>query len=174
MSRPSPCCTKAKGKQKDPNNWRDICLKEMTSKVVSSITASHPITVLDNANVAEQFTTIGFQEAIHTLCDALALHHLHDKETCILFVDLAKAYDTVNHNLLLNILEKYGIPNKLVDVLRRMYVDCEIEISVGKGKKLIDYLTGIQQGDNVSPVLFLFLMLAVSQALKEKWNFTIP
>jgi hypothetical protein len=72
------------------------------------------------------------------------------------------------------ILEKYGIPTKLVDVLRRKYANCEIEISVGKEKRLIDYATGVQQGDNVAPVLSLFLMLAVSQTLKEKLSFTTP
>jgi hypothetical protein len=40
--------------------------------------------------------------------------------------------------------------------------------------RLIDYLTGVQQGDNVTPVILLFLMLAVSHTLKEKWSFTTP
>jgi hypothetical protein len=45
---------------------------------------------------------------------------------------------------------------------------------VGKEKRLIDYLTGIQQGDIVAPVLFLFLMLGVSQTFQETWTFTTP
>jgi hypothetical protein len=49
-----------------------------------------------------------------------------------------------------------------------MYANCEIEISAGKDKRLIDYLNGIQQGDNVTPVLFILQMLTVSQTLKEK------
>jgi hypothetical protein len=33
-----------------------------------------------------------------------------------------------------------------------MYVNCEIEISVGKEKRLIVYLIGIQQGCNIARV----------------------
>jgi hypothetical protein len=80
---------------------------------------------------------------------------------------LAKAYDTVNHSLLFQILEKYGIPPELVDVICRMYDNFEIEISYEKEKRLIDYITGVQKGNNVSPILFLFLMLTVSQTLTK-------
>jgi hypothetical protein len=79
-----------------------------------------------------------------------------------------KAYGTVNNSLLFQILEKYGIPIEPVEVTRRMYDNCEIEISSGKKKMFIDYLTGVQQGEDVAHILFMFLMLAVSQTLKKK------
>jgi hypothetical protein len=126
--------------------------------------------ILNSANVSEQFTTLGCQEAIHTLHAALSLHILHIKETFILFVYLVNAYTTLNHFLLFQILERYDIPTELVDVIRRIYDSCEIETSSGKGNRFIDYLTGVQQGDDLAPILFLFLMLAVSQTLK-KWKF---
>jgi hypothetical protein len=50
---------KRKTKQNDLNNWRDICLKEMNAKLVSSIIAKRLITFLDVSNVSEQFATIG-------------------------------------------------------------------------------------------------------------------
>jgi hypothetical protein len=31
---------KGKGKTNDPNNWRGVCLKEITSKVISSIVST--------------------------------------------------------------------------------------------------------------------------------------
>jgi hypothetical protein len=163
-----------KGQQHDLNNWRGICMKEMTVKLVSSITDTLLLTVFDTSNVTEHLTTIGCQEAIHTLRATLALRRLHVKEKSVPFVDLVRAYDTVNHDLLFKMMKKYGIPTELMDVLRRMYANCEIKISAEKEKRLIDYLNGVQQGDNVAPVLFIFLMLAVSQTLKEKWNFTTP
>jgi hypothetical protein len=61
-----------------------------------------------------------------------------------------------------------------VEVIKRMYTNCEDEITVGKEIRLINYLTGVQQGDNVAPIIFLFIMLAVSQTLKGKWNFKNP
>jgi hypothetical protein len=55
------------GKQDDLNNWTGICLKEMTVRVVSSIMAMCPLTVLDHSNAVEQITTICYQEAKHAL-----------------------------------------------------------------------------------------------------------
>jgi hypothetical protein len=97
---------KCKGHQNDLSNWKGIFLKEMTAKGFSSITAVRLITVIDTAKVAEQFATIGCQEAIHTLRAALSVRRLHGKEMCVLFIDLVKAYNTVNHDLLFKILGK--------------------------------------------------------------------
>jgi hypothetical protein len=36
------------------------------------------------------------------------------------FVDLVKAYDTANHDLLIKILERYGAPPKFVTAVKRM------------------------------------------------------
>jgi hypothetical protein len=66
---------KCKGKKKDLNNWRGICLKDVEAKLI----ATRLITLLDSANVSEQFATIGCQEAIHTLRVALSLCRIHDK-----------------------------------------------------------------------------------------------
>jgi hypothetical protein len=93
-----------------PNNWRGVCLKELTSKVISSIVSTIILAVLAGNTVEEQFATIGCQQAMHSLRAALSIRRTHDIDTYVLFVDLVKAYDTVNHALLFGILKKYGIP----------------------------------------------------------------
>jgi hypothetical protein len=49
---------KGKREQNDLDNWRGICRKKMTAKVVSSIMATRLLTIIDTYNVAEQFTTL--------------------------------------------------------------------------------------------------------------------
>jgi hypothetical protein len=83
----------------------------VVAKLVSAIIANRLLTVLDAVNVSEQCTTIRCQEAIHTLRAALGLRRLHGQKTFVLFDDLVNAYDTVNHELLFRILDKYGIPS---------------------------------------------------------------
>jgi hypothetical protein len=160
---------KDKGKMNDLDNWRGICLKELTVKIISSIVLTRLLTVLDKDNVKDQFAT-----AIHSLRSSLGLRRQRGIETFVLCVDLIKVYDTVNHELLFQILLKYGIVKELVNAVKRMYRDCKVQVKVGKEKRYIDYKTGIQQGDNITPILSIFLMLEVYKTLEKKWQFKKP
>jgi hypothetical protein len=85
-------------------------------------------------------------------------------------VDLVKAFDTANHELLFKLLKKFGVPDHLVDVVRRLYHDTEIKLKVGKEERTIPHSVGVKQGDNMAPALFLFLMQAMAEALEKEWT----
>jgi hypothetical protein len=99
--------------------------------VISSIVSTRLLAVLSGNNVEEQFTTIGCQQAMHSLIAALIIRRAHDIDTYALFVDLVKAYDTVNHALLFGIVKKYGIPEEIFKVVERMYKACKVRVQVG-------------------------------------------
>ena len=86
------------------------------------------------------------------------------------FVDLVKAYDTTNHQLLIEILIQYGAPAKLCNAIERMYQDLVVIVKVGSEEREIPQTVGVRQGDNLSPVLFLFMMSAFAEALEYKWE----
>jgi hypothetical protein len=75
-----------------------------------------------------------------------------------------------NHKLLLQILEKYGAPPKFVAAIERMYKDLVVVLKVGKELEEILQKVGVRQGENMAPVLFLFLMSAFSETLEEVWK----
>jgi hypothetical protein len=143
--------------------------------VISSIFSTRLLAVLSGNNVEEHFAASGCQQAMHSLRSALIIRRAHGIDTLyVLFVDLVQAYYTVNHALLFGILKKYGIPEELDEVVEIMYKDCKVHVQVRKEKRTIDCLTGVQQGDNGAPVLFLFLMLAVSETMKNNWKYKTP
>ena len=49
---------------------------------------------------------------------ALQLLHKHNQEAYVLFVDLVKAYNSVNRELLQRILNIFGVPEKLIIILK--------------------------------------------------------
>jgi hypothetical protein len=142
--------------------------------VISSIVSTRLLALLSGKNVEGQFATSGCQQAMHSVRAALSIRRAHDINTYLLFVDLVNAYDTVNHALLFGILKKYTIPEELVKVVERMQKDCKVHVQVGKENRAIDYLTRVQQGDSLAPVLFLFLMLSVSKTMKKNWKYKTP
>jgi hypothetical protein len=94
--------------------------------------------------------------------------------TDVLFVDLVKAHGTANHALLFGILKKYTIPEELVEVVKGMCKDCKVHVQVGKERRTIYYLTRVQQRDNKAPVIFRFMVLAVSETTKKNWKYKTP
>ena len=69
------------------------------------------------------------------------------KYGCSIFIDLRKAFDTVNHGMLLKKLEHYGIRYNMLDWFlsylsdRKQYVDMN-----GKSSDLLDITCGVPQG----------------------------
>jgi hypothetical protein len=85
-------------------------------------------------------------------------------------VDLVKAVDTIDHQLMFGLLRKYGAPEKIVRVVETLYTNVSAKIQVGKEKRQIPYTIGVQQGNNMAPVLFVFLMQAFAETLEQKWK----
>jgi hypothetical protein len=82
-----------------------------------------------------------------------------------LLVDSKKAYDSVKREVLYNILLEFGIPKKLVRLIKTCLNETYSKVHVGK--LLSDKFpiqNGLKQGDVLSPLLFNF---ALEYAVRE-------
>ena len=76
-------------------------------------------------------------------------------ETHMAFLDLKKAFDRVNRNQLWQILNRRGIPNHLIEVIKSLYRNTSIQIDTGRKILHKMYVNqGVRQGCNLSPALF--------------------
>ena len=164
---------KGKGKASDPNNHRGVALQDAIMKLLSAVISKRILTkVVKTEGIEEQFGSQpgrGCREALFTIRQALQLRRYHNLPTWVLFVDLVKAFDTANHPLLMALLATYGVPEEMVDVIQRLYTDSQLSLKIGKEKQDIPYTVGVKQGDNMAPVLFLFLMQAMAETLEAEW-----
>ena len=157
----------------DPNKWRGVMLMDVCSKIFSSVMNGCAFRLLELHGTRYQFggtLTLGCQDGLFTLKTLLNAHKNHDLPSFVAFVDLVKACDTANHDLLLKVLGKYGAPPKFVAAIKTMYTDLKVVLKIDKEITEIMQSVGVQQGDNMAPVLFLFLMSAAAETLKPAWR----
>ena len=76
------------------------------------------------------------------------LLHEHQYGVHLLFIDLVKAYDTVNRELLWKIMARYGVPQSLISLIQKLYHDVKIDLRIGKEKATFGSTCGVKQGDN--------------------------
>ena len=75
-----------------------------------------------------------------------------------LFIDIKKAYDSVRREVLYNILMEYGIPKKLIRLIKMCLTETYNKVRVGKNfSDKFPIRNGLKQGDGLSPLLFNFL-----------------
>ena len=87
------------------------------------------------------------------------------KEYNIVFLDLAKAFDTVSHSSIKKGLKRKGIPSQAQDTIMEMYKNATTRISVGgRTTRSIQINAGVKQGCSLSPLLF---NLIVDELLEE-------
>jgi hypothetical protein len=88
--------------------------------------------------------------------------------TLQLFVDFKKACDSVRREVLYNILIEFGVPLKLVRLIKMCLKETYGKVRVGK--HLSDNFpiqNGLKQGDAVSPLLFNFALEYTIRKVQE-------
>jgi hypothetical protein len=67
-------------------------------------------------------------------------------------------------------LKNTELPPLLVLAVERIYQDLVVILKIKKDVVELPQSVGVQQGDNMAPVLFLFLMSAIVETLEAKWK----
>ena len=72
--------------------------------------------------------------------------------------------------MLWKILKKYGIPPRTIMVIKKMYTNIKIKLGIEKAEALFYSTSGVKQGDNLAPALFLFAIQATIETMHRKWS----
>jgi Reverse transcriptase (RNA-dependent DNA polymerase) len=150
-----------KGSRSNINNYRPISLLSVFSKIFERAYLSRLVTFLEHNRILSKFQN-GFRKgkstetAIFDLVESILSSVDSRNVVTGMFVDLSKAFDTVEHKKLFEKLDDCGIRGKCLDWVksflsnRKQYVKIQDSTSNCKG-----LMYGLPQGALTSPIFFL-------------------
>ena len=81
----------------------------------------------------------------------------------VIYTDFSKAFDTVNHRILLNKLHQVGISGKMLIWLESYIAGRKQQVKVGsKVSEAINVQSSVAQGSHLGPLLFILFMYCCS------------
>ena len=145
-------------------NYRGISLLSVLGKVFT-FTLNKLLTEWTDSNDVLSDAQAGFRKTysttdhIYTLYACIEKYMLWNGKFYVAYVDFSKAFETVQHPILWNILLRAGVKGRMIRILKSMY--STIKACVGccsSCSEYFDCLQALKQGCLLNPTLFSLLV----------------
>ena len=151
-----------KGNLKECKNWRGITLLSVVSKVMRRIAIDRIRIGVESKLRREQ---AGFRPGRGTTDQIFILRNIIEQSIewqsslYVNFIDFEKAFDSVHRDSLWLIMRSYGIPCKIIHMMKALYDDFQCAVVDGQDTtEWFKIKTGVKQGCNMSDLLFLLVV----------------
>ena len=158
-----------KGSRAIASNYRPVSLTSHIIKIYERVMRKQMITHLENNNLLRD-NQHGFRAG--KSCLTQLLHHFDDIleslgkdiDTDAIYLDYAKAFDKVDHNLLLKKLEIYGFNPKIVKWIRSFLSNRSQHVVIDGYKSFVSLIiSGVPQGTVLGPILFIIYINDITE-----------
>ena len=146
------------------NNYRPISILNTINKIFEKILHTRLSTYIENSDLLYKYQ-FGFRKnhstelALIEMVDQIKMSLDVGNITCGIFVDLSKAFDTVNHEILIGKLEHYGITGIALELFKSYLDNRKQYVSLNSLKSNTKPINcGVPQGSVLGPLLFILFI----------------
>ena len=161
--------------QTECGNYRGISLVAHAGKVLLKFIASRPSDYCERENILPE-EQCGFRPQRSTIDMMFVLRRLQElarmKDTplYLCFINLTKAYDSVDRTLLWDVLARFGVPPRMLAVMRQFHDGMQacVRLDDGECSDKFDMGQGLRQGCVLAPQLFNMFFTALLRVVEKR------
>ena len=161
------------GNRHDVGNYRPVSLLPLPSKIIEKNVHNRLSSHLEDNDLLD-INQGGFRKnhsTIHTVTKLTndIFNGINTREvTLACFIDMAKAFDTVNHEILIQKLSKLGIKQVLLNWIKN-YLTNRNQCTFANGitSSFSDIVCGVPQGSILGPLIFIIYVNHISNILEN-------
>ena len=152
-------------------NYRGIILTSIAAKIYNALLRNRIEPKIDNILRKNQN---GFRRNRSTTSQILTIRRIlegvraKNLQETLIFVDFAKAFDSIHRGKMEQILLTYGIPKETIAAITILYRNTKIKVRSPDGDtEYFDIVAGVLQGDTLAPYLFIICLDYVLRISRE-------